>query len=69
LIVAQKLALEQVQYALSRLDPSQQEVMVLRFLLGLSLREVALTMDKTVGAVKSLQHRGLKALRGALKQV
>jgi len=69
LIVAQKLALERAQYALSRLDPSQQEVVVLRFLLGLSLREVALTMDRTVAAVKSLQHRGLKALRGALKQV
>ena len=69
LIVEQKLVLERVQHALSRLDPSQQEVVVLRFLLGLSLREVALTMDKTVAAVKSLQHRGLEALRGALKQV
>jgi DNA-directed RNA polymerase specialized sigma24 family protein len=29
----------------------------------LSLKEVALTLDKTVAAVKSLQHRGLAALR------
>jgi RNA polymerase sigma-70 factor (ECF subfamily) len=62
-IVEHKLTLERVQRALARLDPSQQEVVVLRFLLGLSLREVALTLNKTVAAVKSLQHRGLKALR------
>jgi DNA-directed RNA polymerase specialized sigma24 family protein len=41
---------------------------VLRFLAGLSLQEVALTVDKTVAAVKSLQHRGLAALRVELAQ-
>jgi RNA polymerase sigma factor (sigma-70 family) len=59
---------ERVHRALARLDPAQQEVVVLRFLAGLSLREVALTLNKTVAAVKSLQHRGLAALRAALKQ-
>jgi DNA-directed RNA polymerase specialized sigma24 family protein len=29
----------------------------------MSLKEVALELDKSVGAVKSLQHRGLSALR------
>lgn len=67
-IIEQKLTLERVQRVLARLDPSQQEVVVLRFLLGLSLREAALTLNKTVAAVKSLQHRGLKALRVALEQ-
>ncbi len=67
-IVEQKLTLERVQCALAKLDPSQQEVVLLRFLLGLSLREVALALGKTVAAVKSLQHRGLKALRVALEQ-
>lgn len=67
-VIEHKLALEKVQHALNGLDPAQQEVVVLRFLLGLSLREVAQTLGKTVAAVKSLQHRGLKALRIALEQ-
>jgi RNA polymerase sigma-70 factor (ECF subfamily) len=68
-VVEHQLTLERVQRALARLDPSQQEVVVLRFLVGLSLREVAQALDKTIAAVKSLQHRGLVALRVALKQV
>ncbi len=67
-IVERKLTLEQVQRALSSLDPSQREVVELRFLSGLSLGEAALTLGKTVAAIKSLQHRGLKALRVALEQ-
>jgi RNA polymerase sigma-70 factor (ECF subfamily) len=67
-IVEQRLTVERVKHAMARLDPSQREVVLLRFLAGLSLREVALTLDKTVAAVKSLQHRGLLALRLALQQ-
>jgi RNA polymerase sigma-70 factor (ECF subfamily) len=67
-VVERRLTLERVKNALTRLDPSQQEVVVLRFLAGLSLKEVALTLGRTVAAVKSLQHRGLVALRAALEQ-
>ena len=67
-IVERQLAVEWVKDALGRLDSSQQEVVVLRFLAGLSLREVALTLGKTVAAIKSLQHRGLVALRVALAE-
>ena len=66
--VETKLTVERVVAALETLDPTQQEVVVLRFLAGLSLREVAAALDKTVAAVKSLQHRGLVALRGALQE-
>lgn len=65
-IVERQITVERVKDALARLDPSQQEVVVLRFLAGLSLKEVALTLGKTVAAVKSLQHRGLAALRVVL---
>jgi RNA polymerase sigma-70 factor (ECF subfamily) len=68
LVVERRLTLERVKDALARLDPAQQEVVVLRFLAGLSLKEVALTLDRTVAAVKSLQHRGLVTLRVALEQ-
>ena len=66
--VEHQLTVERVVTALGALDPTQQEVVVLRFLVGLSLREVAATLDKTVAAVKSLQHRGLVALRVALRE-
>jgi len=67
-IVEHHLTVERVRRAMAGLDPVKQEVLVLRFLVGLSLREVALTLDKTVPAIKSLQHRGLVALRAVLKQ-
>ena len=61
-----QITVERVERALETLDPTQREVIVLRFLVGLSLREAAAALDKTVGAIKSLQHRGLVALRAAL---
>jgi RNA polymerase sigma-70 factor, ECF subfamily len=68
-MVEQKLTLERIRSALSRIDPAQQEVIVLRFMAGLSLAEAAQALEKTVPAVKSLQHRGLTSLRAALKLV
>ena len=67
-IVEQVLTMASVQRALATIDETQRDVVILRFLAGMSLKEVALTLDKSVGAVKSLQHRGLAALRIALKQ-
>lgn len=66
--VEHKLDSERVRQALTRIDPSHREVVVLRFLCELSLEEVALILGKTEAAVKSLQHRGLAALRQALVQ-
>ena len=63
--VEEKLTIEQVRLVLSRLDEDQSEVIVLRFLVGLSLKEVAQSLDKSVAAVKALQHRGLIHLREA----
>ena len=49
--------------ALWHLTPDQRQVIVLKFYQGLSNEEVAAALDKPVGAVKSLQHRALDALR------
>jgi RNA polymerase sigma-70 factor (ECF subfamily) len=65
-IVERILTLERVQAALTRIDPAQQEIIRLRFVAGLSLNEAAKTVGKTIPAVKSLQHRGLAALRAVL---
>jgi len=67
-VVERTLTLASVQQALAQIDENQREVVFLRFLAGMSLKEVASTMDKSVGAVKSLQHRGLTALRIVLEQ-
>jgi RNA polymerase sigma-70 factor (ECF subfamily) len=56
----------EVRGALLDLTEEQRQVIVLKFLQGLSNAEVADIMDKTVGAVKALQHRGITALREQL---
>jgi RNA polymerase sigma-70 factor (ECF subfamily) len=48
--------------ALGRLTPDQREVVTLRFVADLSLEDVAEVTHRPVGAVKSLQHRGLRNL-------
>jgi RNA polymerase sigma-70 factor, ECF subfamily len=53
--------------ALLHLTPDQRQVIVLKFLEGWSNREIAEVINKPVGAVKSLQHRALTALRKQLK--
>lgn len=68
-VVERKLTMAGVDAALAQMDSSQREVVILRFIVGLPLQEVAQTMNKSVAAVKSLQHRGLKALRAALQMM
>ncbi|MEZ4594315.1 MAG: sigma-70 family RNA polymerase sigma factor [Chloroflexota bacterium] len=67
IVIERQLVLEEVQKALTKLDEIQREVIILRFLLGHSLKEVAAMLDKSVAAVKSQQHRGLLALEVAMK--
>lgn len=52
--------------ALDTLPESQREVILLRFVLALSLAETAAAVDKSEGAVKQLQLRGLAALKDVL---
>jgi RNA polymerase sigma-70 factor (ECF subfamily) len=52
--------------AISLLTPDQQQVIVLRFVEGFSIREIAGVLDRPEGAVKALQHRALVSLRSLL---
>ena len=49
--------------ALALLTDDQREVIHLRFIEGYSLEEVGKLTNRSAGAVKSLQHRGLARLR------
>ncbi len=65
--VEQKLTMEHAYSAFSELEPSQRDVLALRFVSELSLKETALALGKTEDAVKGLQRRGLAALRISLE--
>jgi RNA polymerase sigma-70 factor, ECF subfamily len=65
-VIEHKLTMEHAYQALSDLEPSQHDVLALRFLSGLSLKETALALGKTEDAIKALQRRGLIALRLSL---
>jgi len=66
-LVENKITVEKLQEALKRIDHDQAEVIRLRFLVGLQVNEVAERLQKTVASVKALQHRGLAALRFAMR--
>lgn len=61
-----RLAQARARTLLLRLTPDQRLVIVLKYFEGLCNEEVAAVLDKPVGAVKSLQHRALGAMRRML---
>lgn len=64
---SQRQEAARVRQALQRLLPLQQQVVMLRFFDGLSNEEIAQVVERTVGAVKALQHRALVNLRQMLE--
>jgi RNA polymerase sigma factor (sigma-70 family) len=56
------VSLDELRRVIEELSPDQADVLLLRFLGGLSIDEVAQAVGKRPGAVKALQHRGVKAL-------
>ncbi len=67
--VMEQIEAQQVRLALLQLTGDQRQVIMLKFYENLSNEEVAVTINKPVGAVKSLQHRALSALRRVLAHV
>jgi len=62
-----KLDGEEVWRAVRALDGDQRQVIVLRFMNGLSYADVADVLGKSVGAVRVAQCRALRALRRRLE--
>ena len=50
------------------LSDEQREVLILKFVFDFSNQEAATVLDKTEGAIKSLQHRALASLQKQLPQ-
>lgn len=52
-----------------KLPPDRQQLLVLKFTEGLSNAEIGIIMGKSEGAIKSLYHRSLNALREEMKKL
>ena len=65
-ILSEQQESEKVRQALRLLTPEQRQVLTLKYLEGWSSAEIAQSMEKSLGAVKALQHRGVAALQRIL---
>ncbi|MFN2235453.1 MAG: RNA polymerase sigma factor [Anaerolineales bacterium] len=65
-IVDEKIEREKVRRAIHWLTPDQRQVVSLKYFEGWSNAEIAKSINKSVGAVKSLQHRALQSLKEML---
>ena len=61
--LATKLEVEQVFRAIYKLKADYQDVIILRFIEDLSIKETAEAMKKSEGAVKLMQHRAMAELK------
>ena len=66
-IVEEQVFIEQVRDVLQMLKPVKQDVIILRFIVGMPLKDVAASLGKTISSVKVTQHRALKELRAILE--
>jgi RNA polymerase sigma-70 factor (ECF subfamily) len=63
-----KLEMEAVRRAMGQMKPDYQDVIIMRFIEDLSLKEVAGALGKTEGAVKLMQHRAMNELKKLLHE-
>jgi len=68
LVAMQTIGRESMLKLIDRLSPEQQQVLTLKFVFNLPNAEVATILDKTEGAIKSLQHRALVSLQKQIAQ-
>lgn len=61
-----KLEMETVRRAMQKLKADYQDVIIMRFIEDLSLKETADALKKSEGAVKLMQHRAMRELKKLL---
>jgi RNA polymerase sigma-70 factor (ECF subfamily) len=59
---------ELLRGAMAALTDEQQQVLLMRFVDGMKLEEVAQVLGKNANAIKALQHRALRALASRLER-
>ena len=67
-MVDRELTSEYLSRALRELPENQRDVIVMRFVVGMPIREVAQTLHKTEDSIKGLQRRALLDLREILTE-
>jgi RNA polymerase sigma-70 factor (ECF subfamily) len=60
------LETENIRSSLKLLTAEQRQVIVLKYLEGWDNEQIAKSLEKPLGAIKALQHRGLQSLRRLL---
>lgn len=60
---------ENMEQYLGQLKEEYQDVLILRYIDGYSIEDIALMMDKKEGTVRVLMHRALQALREKMDKV
>jgi RNA polymerase sigma-70 factor, ECF subfamily len=64
--VERSLTNESLQAALAKLNDDQRDVILMRFIAGMPIAEVAKALHKSENSIKGLQRRALSALREVL---
>jgi len=57
------LEIEKLKQVIKLLKPDYQDVIIMRFVEDLSCQEIAITLNKSEGAIRLVQHRALKELK------
>lgn len=68
IVIDDKRQLERVMEALRELREDYQEVLIMRFVEDLSVKETAAAVEKSEGAVKLMQHRAVKELKKVFQE-
>lgn len=66
LLIDARIRAAQMRVAMEELTEEQRDILIRRFVLDHSLEDVAAATGRTVGAVKSMQHRALATLERIL---
>ena len=63
-----EFSLEKIEESLRRLKDDYRDVVIMRYLEEMSIREIALALERSENATRVLLHRALKALRRIIDQ-
>ncbi|MAF80237.1 hypothetical protein CL629_04120 [bacterium] len=65
--VDQSIEVERIHSVIRQLDETSQSVLLMKFVDHLSNKEISVTLEKSEGAIRVIQHRALKQVRDLLE--